>query len=301
MATISNEDYHLNKFFEVKGPELTQKSIKNYQYFFKEFKQFIGNGRPLTEVVEYDVVQYKSYLSNDKKLQPSSINTHLMALRSLYRFFDESPFVNSKNNPMTNIKDVRADEKKYVYLTNEEELRLLDAAHDARTRLTILAFLETGVRVSELNQIKKIDINFEEKKIKIYGKGAVERFVPISNDRGLISELKRYTEGFKDDARIFDVTAMTLQHDIRGIAKKAKIGKKVSPHTLRHTLATHYLKNGGNIIALQKILGHTSLRTTQMYITYEEDLVLKDYEKTMASRSGNLMSPSIIKINDEHE
>jgi site-specific recombinase XerD len=300
MATVFHNDYYINKFFEVKGPGLTPKSIKNYQYVFKDFKEFVGSERPITEATEYDIIQYKNYLLTEKKFQASSINTYLMALRSLYRFFYESKFVNTKNNPMANIEDVRTEEKKYVYLTNEEELRLLDAS-DGRIRLTILIFLETGVRVSELGQIIKSDINFEDKRIKIHGKGAVDRFVPISNDRGLISELKRYTDGFKDDARVFDVTSMTFQYDIRAVAKKAKIGKKVSPHTLRHTFATHYLKNGGNIIALQKILGHTSLRTTQMYITYEEDLVLKDYEKTMASRSGNLMSPSIIKINDEHE
>jgi site-specific recombinase XerD len=136
----------------------------------------------------------------------------------------------------------------------------------------------TGVRVSELVNIQKHDMDFERNTIKVFGKGAKERIVLMPN--ALSCVVGEYCKGFPEDGKLFNLTARTVERDIKALAKRAGINKKVTPHKLRHSFATHMLQNGGNVVAIQKLLGHTSLNTTQIYTHYSVDELKDMYAHT---------------------
>ncbi len=119
----------------------------------------------------------------------------------------------------------------------------------------------TGVRVSELVNIRKQDIDFTRGTIKVFGKGAKERIVLIPDV--MRPQVEACCGQLKNDKKLFDLTPRMIQLEIKKLARMAGINKNVTPHKLRHSFATHMLQNGGNVVAIQKLLGHTSLNTTR--------------------------------------
>jgi site-specific recombinase XerD len=151
-----------------------------------------------------------------------------------------------------------------------------------REHLIIKLFLDTGIRISELLTLKKTDIDFDRRTIKVFGKGAKERIVIFSEE--LKPELKEYVDGFKSEQLVFDLCPATVEHNIKDIARIVGINKKVTPHKLRHSFATLSLQRGMNIVQVQMLLGHSSLNTTQIYTHYGHDELKDAYDK---SRSTN--------------
>jgi integrase/recombinase XerD len=126
--------------------------------------------------------------------------------------------------------------------------------------------------------IRRQDIEFDRGNIKVFGKGAKERIVLIPDV--MKPQVEVYCGDLKDDERLFDITPRMVQIEIKKLARLAGINKKVTPHKLRHSFATHMLQNGGNVVAIQKLLGHTSLNTTQIYTHYSVDELKDMYAHT---------------------
>jgi site-specific recombinase XerD len=133
----------------------------------------------------------------------------------------------------------------------------------------------TGIRISELVGIHKKDIDFEHKSIKVFGKGAKDRIVIFDEDtKALLTE---YTKTMLPETVVIDRSPRTIEKNIRDIAAMAELPKKITPHKLRHSFATQWLQNGGDVVALQKLLGHTSLNTTQIYTHYSVSELSQQY------------------------
>lgn len=223
-----------------------------------------------------EIVHYLNHLMFEKKLSRTTVSNILSVIKSFYSFMAENEYVQS--NPTKGINNIKSDKKAPIYLTITELNNLIDTAVDTRDNIIVKMLYATGVRVSELVNIKKRDIDFDRNTIKVFGKGAKERIVLIPDK--LAMELKDYSRTFDDNKRIFDLTPRTIQRDIKTLAKRAGIMKKVTPHKLRHSFATHMLQNGGNVVAIQKLLGHTSLNTTQIYTHYNVDDLKDMYART---------------------
>jgi len=133
--------------------------------------------------------------------------------------------------------------------------------------------LETGMRISELVNLKEEDISWQRNFIKVIGKGNKRRIIPLSN------LAKHYVTEFFKSKKCLGITPRWVQIKLKNIADKARIKKPVSPHVLRHTFAVNYLHKGGNVRALQAILGHSSLITTEVYLNYSGTRVLEDFNK----------------------
>ncbi|MBI5393256.1 tyrosine-type recombinase/integrase [Candidatus Woesearchaeota archaeon] len=139
--------------------------------------------------------------------------------------------------------------------------------------LIVNTLLETGMRVSELANLKRDQISWQRDCITTIGKGNKRRVIPMSKTtRFYLSEF------FKDNMSI-PYGSRWIQKIVQRVAEKAGILKKVSPHVLRHTFAVCYLHKGGNLRALQGILGHSHIQTTDVYLNYSGERVLDDFKK----------------------
>ena len=144
--------------------------------------------------------------------------------------------------------------------------------------LAVNVLLETGLRVSELARLREDNCSWQRSCITLIGKGSKRRVIPMSNTtRFYLSAI------FKDKPKIH-LASRTIQKYVQVVAERARIKKKVSPHVLRHTFAVCYLHRGGNLRALQSILGHSSITTTDIYLNYSGERVIQDFQKTWENK-----------------
>jgi site-specific recombinase XerD len=212
----------------------------------------------------------------EKHLSKTTVSNVLSILKSFYSFMLDNGYVSS--NPTRGINNIKLDKKAPVYLSVIEMKELLETAIDPRDRIIVRMLYASGVRVSELVNMRKKDIDFDRSTIKVFGKGAKERIVLVPEV--LLKDVFDHCSGLKNDDKLFDLTPRTVQRDIKTLARRAGITKNVTPHKLRHSFATHMLQNGGNVVAIQKLLGHSSLNTTQIYTHYNVDELKEMYGRT---------------------
>jgi len=232
-------------------------TIKNYEYLIKRLIKFL-NGR---EITEEGIRQF--LLSLKEECSSNTIYTYASCIKNFLEFM----------NLDIDIVLPKTKEKLPECLTKAEIERLLNSIENERDLLIIRLLYATGMRVSELLTIEKGDI--EENRIKIRkGKGKKERIVYVDNKT--IQLLNPY---IRRDGLIFTITARTIQLLVKKYVKKAGITKKVTPHTLRHTFATHLLENGASIEVIRDLLGHASLSTTQIYTHVTDRHKKETYER----------------------
>ncbi len=251
----------------------SRRTIEAYCEHVKEFFKFIKKN--VEEIKRDDVIAYIAYLKEKRNASNATLALNLSALK----FFFER-FLHKKEVVM-DIKSPKKEKKLPVVLTKEEIRKLLEAIHKERDKLIIEFIYATGIRVSECVKMKVKDVNFEEGIAKVVaGKGAKDRIVIISKQ--WIEKYKKYLEkrekrGIKSEYLFCkgngkQLSVDTIQRILRKARKRAGISKKVTPHSIRHSFATHLLEAGENIRKIQELLGHANLSTTQIYthISLEE-------------------------------
>jgi len=260
---------YIEIFLDEKRLSSSPGTIELYGLVLHKFQEYTG--KPLELVTRHEIVRYLNHVMFEKKLSKNTAANTLSIIKSFYSFMVQGEYLNA--NPTRGISPVKIDKKAPIHLTQDEMKELISTAIDPRDNLIVKMLYATGVRVSELVNIKKRDIDLERSTIRVFGKGAKERIVLIPEP--LKPQIWTHCKELSDDQKLFDLTPRTVQMDIKKIALRAGINKKVTPHKLRHSFATHMLQNGGNVVAIQKLLGHTSLNTTQIYTHYSVD-ELKD-------------------------
>ena len=164
-------------------------------------------------------------------------------------------------------------------LSNEETDKLANAADSFQERLVIFTLLDTGLRVSELAGLRRKDIQWQERRLVIYGKGGIfgklskRRVLPMAERVRLVLEQHFAIEneiGFSE---------RTIQRIVRRVANRAGISKPVSPHVLRHTFAVSCIKKGISTRVLMQLLGHDHLRTTEIYLNLSPEDVIREFHE----------------------
>jgi integrase/recombinase XerD len=216
-----------------------------------------------------------------KEIKPSS---QARIISGIKRFFDFLILENILNeNPLQNIETPKIGSKLPTTLTVKEIDKLIDSIdikskNKIRNKAIIEILYSCGLRVSELITLKVSDLYFNESIIKVTGKGNKERFVPIS--KGAINYIEKYLNEIRIFQKIKKGSEDTLFLNERGsglsrvmiyiilndLKIKAEINKKIGPHTLRHSFATHLLENGADLITIQNMLGHENIVTTERYL-----------------------------------
>jgi len=232
-------------------------TVRNYCFFVEKFLKRIN--KPPEELSSDDVKLYLSEMFESK-----SKNTIMLAAASLKFFFKEI-----LKKEISNIPLPKKDKKLPEVLTKEEVRRLIDFSDAEKSRLIVSLLYSSGLRVSEVVNLKVEDLNFEDNTGWVRkGKGNKDRLFVFSNS--LKEDLKHYLEKKgKGYTYVFSkdkpLTTRNIQKIIQGMRNRAGIKKKVTPHTLRHSFATHLLEQGTDIRVIQAMLGHSSLSTTQVY------------------------------------
>jgi len=232
-------------------------TVRNYCFFVEKFLAHAG--KKAEDLGEDDVKAYISEMYDSK-----SKNTIMLAIASLKFFFVQVLKKDFANIPMPK------KERRLPEVLNKREVRnLIDSTDTVKSRLIVSLLYSTGLRVSELVNLKVGDLNFEEKTGWVRkGKGNKDRLFVMSG--AVMNEIKDYLAmRGKDNEYVFSktkpLTTRNIQKIIKGAKTRAGISKKTTPHTLRHSFATHLLENGTDIRTIQVMLGHSSLSTTQVY------------------------------------
>lgn len=261
---------------------LSDNSISNYQLDVRKLQKFINVNEIEVgpDQVSEELIQ-KFIYDVSSSINARSQSRLISGLRS---FFDYLVFENYREqNPMELIESPKTGRKLPDIISTEEVDRIIRAidlgkAEGERNRAIIETLYGCGLRVSELTELKLSDLFFDEGFIKITGKGNKQRFVPISEYT--IKYITLYKDEVRPHQAIKDEYSDTLFLNRRGrqltramiftivrkLTKEAGISKKVSPHTFRHSFATHLLENGADLRAIQQMLGHESITTTEVYV-----------------------------------
>ena len=286
----------VNNFLTYLDKELnySEKTIISYQQDLNSFREFLTkNNLEYKKITRDDVRSYLKYL-DALGLKNSSISRHLSTLRSFYNYLVNENIV--ENNIFSSIRNPKIEKKLPNFLSYNELSELLESINldtptDYRNRLIVELFYATGCRVSELCNIKLIDIDKNNKTIRIKGKGNKERIVFFGEyallylDKYLSFARSKLLKNEKSEYLFISDKGKALQvMDVEVIMQKLmqKIATKkhVTPHTLRHTFATHLLNAGADIKSVQELLGHSSLNTTGIYTHVTNDRIKEIYLKT---------------------
>ena len=266
-------------------------TIINYKDDILEYLSYLKREYLDFKNVEYsDIRFYLMYLKDEKKDDNSSINRKLSSLRGFYKFLANEKIV--KTNVFSLVNGPKKS-KKLPRFFEYNELEELLSVPDLRTplgqrdRLILEMLYATGVRVGELVKIKIDDIDFGRKNIIILGKGNKERYVTYGEycEEALKNYIQdgRVALNIKDSKTLFlnnkggDLTERGVRYILDQLIQKTSIQKKISPHMIRHSFATHLLNEGCDLLTVQKLLGHESIKATQIYTHVTTDRLKEVY------------------------
>lgn len=264
-------------------------TIISYQKDLDDFFSFVKKYNINYLNLSKDDIRSYLKLLDERKLKSSSISRRISCLRTFYNYLEDQKMVDG--NVFKLIRNPKLDRKLPNYLSYEE-LRIIFDSIDIsdsvglRNRLLIEMLYATGCRVSEIANIKISDINFNNNSIKIFGKGSKERIVYFGDYARYYLDIY-LSKNINNNSKYLFVNENNDKMDITEIEKIIRdsvhnltIKSHVTPHTFRHTFATHLLNNGADIKTVQELLGHSSLNTTGIYTHVSNERLKEIYFKT---------------------
>lgn len=248
---------------------------KDYRYMTKE-----------------DIIGYLKYL--DKLYKNKSIARMISSTRSFYNYLQNINVLDS--NIFNRVKNPKVEKKLPNYLNILEVEELLDHfksndPKDIREELIFEIIYSTGIRVSELSNLKINNIDFNSKQIKVMGKGSKERIVfygdvlskllelYLTSSRPIYENIENKNDYLLINNKGDRLSVASIEKYLDDLLKRLSLSHRVTPHELRHTFATHMLDNGADLRTIQELLGHESLKTTQIYTHVSIDRLRNVYQK----------------------
>jgi integrase/recombinase XerC len=277
-------------------------TVRSYRNDLRDFQAFATETAGETVAPErVDTRLVRAWLArlSRRGLEPASIERRLAALRSWFRFLVRRGVVPS--NPAREVRGPRVPRKLASFLPIDEAVALVDGRHmGGAARARNLAALEllwaSGLRVSELAGLDVDDVDRADATVRVLGKGGKERIVPFGRSAGRALDAYLATRGGARGPLFLNARGRRLSvRSIHGLvtrsARAAGIQRRVSPHTLRHTFATHLLDAGADLRMIQELLGHQRLSTTQRYTHVSTDRLMRVYDE--AHPRARAVAPSV--------
>ncbi len=265
-----NADFtdYIQYIYKDKG--LSRNTMLAYQSDLKSFAQYVADKK----IGRQEISRYLSNLSASGK-KPSTVARNLASLKGWYTWQKASGMLAS--DPSESLQGPQKAKYLPQILSVSEVEALYQAGKTTKDKLIVELLYGAGLRVSELVNLSWANINTERGSIKCFGKGSKERIVPIGKQalKAIEEYRKELTKGKRKKIALSSpllknrqgerLTRLVVWQTIKRLAKRAGISKKLSPHTLRHSFATHLLENGADLRSVQELLGHANITTTQLY------------------------------------
>ncbi len=265
-------------------------TIRGYKRDILQFINFLKKNKikSFKSISYEDFLSYLGYLRN-YGYSETTIGRKVASLKSFFKFLSARKII--KSNPVALLSSPKKPDRLPDFLTVEEVEKILNIPsgknwQSLRDKAILELLYSTGIRVGELTSLKIGDIDFFQELIKVKGKGKKERIVPIGSYalKALIEYIEKRPN--KKEKNVFlnkygkPLTERSVERIIDKYSKKAGIGKKITPHTFRHTFATHMLDRGADLRTVQELLGHERITTTQIYTHLTVEKLKEFYNKT---------------------
>ena len=265
-------------------------TIESYKRDLEKFLEFNKN-KSISKISNDDLKQYIKYL-NEQNLNEKSIARNISSLKSFYKFLSIEKFID--NNPSDALFLPKVKKSLPNTLTEEEVFKLLDINlsdnYSYRNKAMLELMYATGIRVSELVNLKLQDVDLSQDIIRTFGKGSKERVIPIGDYAK--EYLEKYIYEYRGSMLKKEASEYLFLNNhgkkmsrqgffkiIKKIAFEKGINKELSPHTLRHSFASHLLKYGADLRTIQELLGHSDITTTQVYTHITNEELKKNYNE----------------------
>lgn len=279
---------------------LSENSLANYAYDIKKLIRFLEDNHLAVSPLTIDHILIQQFLYDSAKTLNARTQSRIISgLRSFFNYLIFEDYRNT--NPLDHIESPKIGQKLPDTLSLEEINALIGAIEltkeyngiriGERDRAILETLYSCGLRVSELTNLKISDLFFEEGFIKVTGKGNKQRFVPIGTAtqkyinlyknevRPKIKVQKEFNDTLFLNHRGKQLTRAMIFTTIKKLAEKIELKKVISPHTFRHSFATHLLENGADLRAIQLMLGHESITTTEIYMHVDRSHLRNILEK----------------------
>lgn len=267
--------------------------IQDFARFLQD-NYIIKNRDEIINIEPETIRGYLSYLYR-QNLKKVTVNRKISSLRAFYKYGLRTGRI--KSNPAEMIQSLKTEKYMPTFLSVDEMFDLLSGENEnttlgLRNRAMLEVFYSSGLRLSELAGLDLADIDFGQKLIKVRGKGRKERIVPIGDPaikavRGYLEKIgeinNKKIDIFKRPLFLNShgerITTRSIARIVSKATSKSGIGRKISPHALRHSFATHLLNAGADLRSIQELLGHESLSTTQKYTAVNINRLMEVYDK----------------------
>ena len=269
----------------------SEHTVKAYRGDLENFRDFLLKEEKKIE--DTDIATINAYVSTlYGKNSPASVERKISAIRSFFSYLVRKDIV--AQNPAKLVRTPKKEKHLPVFLSVDEVFNLVDVKDPeknplrVRDRAVLELLYSSGLRVSELAGATLADLSIGEAIIRVRGKGSKERIVPVGSKALLAlgeyldirGELKPVSDRIFLNSRGGGITTRSLARIIKKYGLVSGISKNVSPHVLRHSFATHLLAGGADLRAIQEMLGHASLSTTQRYTHLSVERIMEVYDKT---------------------
>jgi len=284
LALIAAFMYHLRN-----ERRASAHTLSGYQRDLAALVQWIGDNHHHQAITALSETDLRHFIAHEHRrgLSPPSLQRRLSACRSLYRWLLAQGRVTA--NPAAALRAPRAIRKLPEVLDPDEAKALVEVPIEAPLGLRDRALLElmysSGLRVSELCQLRWRDLDLAEGLVSVLGKGNRQRLVPVgSHARHALNQWRAQSHSAGDDACVFPgrhnqpITPRAIQLRIRQLAQQQGLFKRVHPHLMRHSFASHILESSGDLRGVQELLGHADISTTQIYTHLDFGHLSKVYD-----------------------
>ena len=289
--------FHLEPFLDYLALErgLKPRSCAAYRSDLRRFLLYLGEREQAEEPRQVDHTILRGYVGHlhNEGMAPVSIRRAQSALRAYFGFLTAEGIV--AEDPSDRMERPKAARKLPEFLSQDEAVRVVEAVDPDspvhwRDRAVLELLYATGMRVSELTRLRLVDLELDHASCLVFGKGGKERLVPIGStavevvDRYLRS-VRPALDGGKGGGVVFlnqrgtPLSRMSVWTIVTRAATRAGIQRKISPHTLRHSCATHLLEGGADLVVVQELLGHADISTTQIYTHLDREYLRQTHRK----------------------
>jgi integrase/recombinase XerD len=261
---------------------LRSSTIAAYEKTLLQFQCYMQHrfeGVMPDQVTPVQVLEYIKHLRQERGNGDSAVSRQATILKNFYRAMVAMGHLDATSNPLAHFPKMKSVARKLPHALSVQEVEHLltspptDTVLGLRDRAILMLLYGTGIRASECSSLKEGDVDFDNRSIRVTGKGGHHRAIPMN--RQVVKAMRAYhttrgdlspRQAFFQSRRRGPLSRNAIYDRVRTYSKRARIDKQVSPHTLRHTFATHLVYEGANLVTIRDLLGHRQITSTQVYL-----------------------------------